>query len=87
MAAALDSGQYTPTTLIDTNPGSIRVRGYTIRDHDNLGIINMATLLQKSSNVASTKIALSLPPEAITNMQRQFGFGKKTPLQFPGEGC
>ena len=86
VATALDSGKYTPTSLIDTSPGSIRVRGYTIRDHNNLGRINLATLLQKSSNVASTKIALSLPPDAITNMQRQFGFGKKTPLQFPGEG-
>ncbi|WP_201587123.1 peptidoglycan D,D-transpeptidase FtsI family protein [Psychrobacter jeotgali] len=86
VAAALDSGKYTANSLIDTNPGSIRVRGYTIRDHNNLGTINMATLLQKSSNVASTKIALSLPPDAITNMQKQFGFGSKTPLQFPGEG-
>lgn len=86
VAAALDSGKYTTTSLIDTNPGSIRVRGYTIRDHNNLGMINMATLLQKSSTVASTKIALSLPPDAITNMQKQFGFGAKTPLQFPGEG-
>lgn len=86
VAAALDSGKYTTTSLIDTNPGSIRVRGYTIRDHNNLGRITLATLLQKSSNVASTKIALSLPPDAITNMQRQFGFGTKTPLQFPGEG-
>ena len=86
VATALDSGKYTTTSLIDTNPGSIRVRGYTIRDHNNLGRITLATLLQKSSNVASTKIALSLPPDAITNMQRQFGFGAKTPLQFPGEG-
>ncbi|CAM4134530.1 penicillin-binding protein 2 [Psychrobacter arenosus] len=86
VAAALKSGKYTSNSLIDTNPGSIRVRGYTIRDHNNLGVINFATLLQKSSNVASTKVALSLPPEAITDMQRQFGFGKKTPLQFPGEG-
>lgn len=86
VATALDSGKYTPTSLIDTSPGSIRVRGYTIRDHNNLGRINLATLLQKSSNVASTKIALSLPPDAITKMQKQFGFGEKTPLQFPGEG-
>ena len=86
VAAALDSGKYTTTSLIDTNPGSIRVRGYTIRDRNNLGRITLATLLQKSSTVASTKIALSLPPDAITNMQRQFGFGAKTPLQFPGEG-
>ena len=86
VATALDSGKYTANSLIDTNPGSIRVRGYTIRDHNNLGIINLATLLQKSSNVASTKIALSLPPDAITNMQKKFGFGEKTALQFPGEG-
>ena len=87
VATALDSGKYTANSLINTNPGSIRVRGYTIRDHNNLGTINLATLLQKSSNVASTKIALSLPPEAITNMQRNFGFGSKTPLNFPGEGA
>lgn len=86
VAAALDSGKYTASSLIDTNPGSIRVPGYTIRDHNNLGMINLATLLQKSSNVASTKIALSLPPDGITNMQKQFGFGAKTPLNFPGEG-
>ena len=86
VAAALDSGKYTADSLINTNPGSIRVRGYTIRDHDNLGTINLATLLQKSSNVASTKIALSLPADGITNMQKKFGFGTKTPLQFPGEG-
>ena len=86
VAAALDSGKYTANSLINTNPGSIRVQGYTIRDHNNLGTINFATLLQKSSNVASTKIALSLPPDAITKMQHNFGFGSKTPLQFPGEG-
>ena len=86
VAAALDSGKYTANSLINTNPGSIRVQGYTIRDHNNLGTINLATLLQKSSNVASTKIALSLPPDGITNMQHKFGFGSKTPLQFPGEG-
>ena len=87
VAAALASEKYTANSMINTSPGSIRVQGYTIRDHNNLGTINFATLLQKSSNVASTKIALSLPPDAITNMQHKFGFGSKTPLQFPGEGA
>lgn len=86
VAAALKSGKFTRNSLINTSPGSIRVKGYTIRDHNNLGTITFATLLQKSSNVGSTKIALSLPPDAISNMQRQFGFGKKTALDFPGEG-
>lgn len=86
VATALASGKYTRNSLINTSPGSIRVKGYTIRDHNNLGTITFATLLQKSSNVGATKIALSLPPDAISNMQRQFGFGKKTALDFPGEG-
>lgn len=85
VAAALKSGKYTENSLIDTNPGAIRVKGYTIRDHNNLGVINLSTLIQKSSNVASTKIALSLPPDGITNVQKEFGFGSKTALQFPGE--
>ncbi|PNK60606.1 peptidoglycan D,D-transpeptidase FtsI family protein [Psychrobacter sp. FDAARGOS_221] len=85
VATALESGKYTENSLINTSPGSIRVKGYTIRDHSNLGSINMSKLIQKSSNVASTKIALSLPPDAITNMQKSFGFGSKTALEFPGE--
>ena len=85
VAAALKSGKYTENSLINTNPGSIRVKGYTIRDHNNLGTISLSTLIQKSSNVASTKIALSLPPDGITNVQKEFGFGSKTALQFPGE--
>ncbi|WP_230658760.1 peptidoglycan D,D-transpeptidase FtsI family protein [Psychrobacter sp. I-STPA10] len=86
VAAALDSGKYNKNSLINTSPGSIRVKGYTIRDHGNLGSINLTTLLQKSSNVASTKIALSLPPDGISSMQKRFGFGQKTALNFPAEG-
>lgn len=85
VAAALNSGKFSEHSLIDTTPGSIQVNGYTIRDHGNLGRINFATLLQKSSNVASTKIAFSLPADAISRMQQQFGFGEKTALNFPGE--
>ncbi|WP_227430248.1 peptidoglycan D,D-transpeptidase FtsI family protein [Psychrobacter sp. I-STPA6b] len=87
VAAALDSGKFTEHSLINTSPGSIRIKGYTIRDHGNLGSISLATLLKKSSNVASTKIALSLPPDGISSIQKRFGFGEKTALNFPGEGA
>lgn len=84
VAAALDSGKYTTNTAIATN-GSINVGGYTIRDGGNYGAVTLAKLIQKSSNVASTKIALSLPADAIATMQRKFGFGEKTGLGFPAE--
>ena len=85
VAAALKSGEYNINSLINTSPGVIRVRGYNIRDHGNLGTIGFATLLKKSSNVASTKIALKLPADGITSVQREFGFGQKTALNFPAE--
>ncbi|UNU74307.1 penicillin-binding protein 2 [Moraxella nasovis] len=85
VAAALESGKYTTSTLIDTSPGSIRIGGYSIRDAGNYGQITLAKLIQKSSNVAPAKIALSLPNDAIANMQRKFGLGQKTALQFPAE--
>ncbi len=85
VAAALESGKYSEHSTIDTSPGYIRVKGYTIRDHANLGRIGFTGLLHHSSNVASTKIALSLPPNAISDMQRKFGFGQKTALDLSGE--
>lgn len=85
VAAALESGKYTTDSLIDTSPGSLYIGGYTIRDSGNYGAITLAKLIQKSSNVASAKIALNLPANAISSMQRRFGFGKKTALNFPAE--
>lgn len=87
VATGLKSGQYTTTSMIDTRPGSMLIQGHTIRDHNNLGIISLRTLLQKSSNIGSAKIALSLPPTAMSDGQKAFGFGKKTNLNFPGEAA
>lgn len=85
VATALKSGQYNVNSVINTSPGSLDVKGYTIRDHGNLGTISLRTLLQKSSNVGSAKIALSLPPNVLSDTQKAFGFGKRTALNFPSE--
>lgn len=85
VAAALESGKYSTNSVIDTSPGVLRVQGHSIKDSHNYGAVTLAKLIEKSSNVASTKIALSLPPSAIVDMQRRFGFGKKTAIDFPAE--
>lgn len=85
VAAALESGEYNLYSTIDTSPGSLKINGHTIRDHGNLGIIDLTTLLKKSSNVASAKIGLKLPAATVANMQLKFGFGKTTKLNFPSE--
>ncbi|WP_078254611.1 peptidoglycan D,D-transpeptidase FtsI family protein [Moraxella pluranimalium] len=85
VAAALESGKFSTNTIIDTNPGNLSVGGYTIRDGKNFGAITLARLIQRSSTVASAKIALALPNDAIVSMQQKFGLGQKTALNFPSE--
>lgn len=85
VSAALESGKYTPNSMIETGGGALRVGNHTIRDSHALGTINLETLIVKSSNVASAKIALSLPKETLPNFYKRVGFGARTDLKFPGE--
>lgn len=85
VAAALESGKYNTNTLIETGNGVLGLSGYSIKDGGAYGNITLAELIQKSSNVASAKIAFSLPTDGIADMQRRFGLGQKTPLNFPAE--
>lgn len=85
IAAALESGRFDAHSTVDTSPGLLRVRGGTVRDVRNNGVIDIATLLSRSSNVGASKIALSLDPEQIWGMLQGFGFGEITGSGFPGE--
>ncbi len=85
IAAALETGRYQPNTLINTSPGSVRVGGYTIRDDEDSGIISVAQIIEKSSNVGASKIALSLDPRTMWDMFRLVGFGAPTGVGLPGE--
>jgi len=85
VAAALETGRYHPGTLIDTGPGYIKVGRNRVRDHKKLGVIDVATVLQKSSNVGSSKIALDLTGEQMYGLYSKVGFGKSTDTGFPGE--
>ncbi|MFQ3185043.1 peptidoglycan D,D-transpeptidase FtsI family protein [Marinomonas primoryensis] len=85
ISAALMSGQYTTETTIDTSPGYLRFGRFTIRDAANYGVIDFEKLLIKSSNVGASKIALSLPQDAIWNMDYELGIGSQVGIGFPGE--
>jgi len=87
-AAALESGKYTPTTpLIDTNPGRMRVGSKMITDKHNLGVIDLTTVLARSSNVGSSKIALDLEPASLWKILNDFGLGRSSASGFPGESA
>lgn len=85
VASGLKSGKYTPSTIIDTRPGTLRVSGHTIKDFRDYGQISVSTLIQKSSNVAASKIALSLKPEQLWQDFSAFGLAEPTGAYFPGE--
>ncbi|MFN3843604.1 MAG: peptidoglycan D,D-transpeptidase FtsI family protein [Rehaibacterium terrae] len=85
VAAALESGKFTPASSFDTSPGYMPLARHVIRDVRNFGVVDMTRLLTKSSNIASTKIALELSNEQFYEVLRKFGFGDATGAGFPGE--
>jgi len=85
VAMALESGKYRPETLIDTKPGTLRLGPNTIHDTHNYGLINVSTVIAKSSNVGASKIALSLPADRLWTMFHRVGFGSLSGADFPGE--
>ncbi|NQY27152.1 MAG: penicillin-binding protein 2 [Piscirickettsiaceae bacterium] len=85
VVSALKSGEFTLTTKIDTRPGTIKVSGHTISDHNNYGVIDLAKLIQKSSNVGATKIVQAINPEQLWQDFSAFGMAKLTGAYFPGE--
>ena len=84
-AAAIESGNYTAETEIQTSPGFLKVGIATVRDTHPQGLITVAQVIQKSSNVGAAKIALSLKPQYLWSVFNQMGFGRPTNIGFPGE--
>ncbi|MEW8687194.1 MAG: penicillin-binding protein 2 [Candidatus Thiodiazotropha sp.] len=85
VAAGLEMGRFKPTTPIDVSPGQMKVGRYLVRDNRNYGMIDVATVLRKSSNVGASKIALSMQPDVLWNLYSKLGFGESPYSQFPGE--
>jgi len=84
-AAAMEFGDYTPDTKIQTAPGYMAIGPAVIHDAHPHGILTVSEVIQKSSNVGSAKMALSLRKEALWNTFHQLGFGTPTHVGFPGE--
>lgn len=85
IAAALESGGVKPDTVLETAPGTFSIGKATIRDAHKEGALTVAQVIQKSSNVGSAKIALSLPPQTLWEMLNDVGFGTLSGSGFPGE--
>ena len=85
VAAALESGLVSPQSMIDTGGGRYKVGNWTIHDAHPEGILTVAQVIQKSSNVGSAKMALAMAPEKLWTILSDVGFGTQTKVGFPGE--
>lgn len=88
IVAALEAGMYGPDSLIDTSPGHLRVGNRILtEDNSNLGIVTLTTVLAKSSNVGTGRIALEMEPSFMWSVLSGFGIGRLTNSGFPGESA
>lgn len=82
---ALDYGSYGTLDLVDTSPGFIRLGGRRIPDPINRGMLSLADVLKHSSNVGSTKLALSTPKESFLELYYKMGLVDSSGIDLVGE--
>ncbi len=87
IASALETGNVTPTTVFDTNPGSMELAGHVIHDTHNHGVLTTTGIITKSSNVGAAKLSLQLTSAQMFDLLHRFGFGQTTGSGFPGESA
>jgi cell division protein FtsI (penicillin-binding protein 3) len=88
MAAAIESGGFKPSTIVDTSPGFLTVNGRIITtDDSNLGKIPLTTVLARSSDVGAARVALTMEPQEIWRVLAGFGIGRLTDSGYPGESA
>jgi cell division protein FtsI (penicillin-binding protein 3) len=87
VVAALESGRYTPDTVVNTSPGRVTVGNKVLLDPVDHGEISVATVVAKSSQVGIVKIALDLDEQAVWNVFSRFGLGEPPGTGFPGESA
>jgi len=85
ISAALEAGTFKPETTIDVGQGSMNIGKNIIHDAHAKGVMTVAQVLQKSSNIGTAKMGLSLPPSVLWRELNQVGFGTLPHSGFPGE--
>lgn len=71
--------------VINTSPGWMYLGGRRVHDGKNLGKINLAMILKKSSNIGVSKLALRLKPAQLQQTFADFGLGNDTGIGLIGE--
>lgn len=83
VAQALDAGKVRTGTVLDTDP--YVVQGKLISDTHHYPSLDMRGIIQKSSNVGSSKLSALFSPAEVHDFYHRLGFDVSTHLGLPGE--
>lgn len=84
VALALETNRVTPATIIQTAPGRLTIGKATIGDAHPHDMLSVAQIIEKSSNVGTSKLALQMQPQEMWEMFTTVGFGQQPRFGFPG---
>tara|TARA_R110002050_G_scaffold254212_2_gene392686 strand:+ start:383 stop:2122 length:1740 start_codon:yes stop_codon:yes gene_type:complete len=82
---ALEFGSANESTIIDTSPGWMRLGGRRVNDPINRGKLSVEDILVTSSNMGTTKLALSVPKAFLLDRFFDAGFADNTGTDLVGE--
>lgn len=85
VAAALNESVVSPQQKIDCENGLYRVGGRRVRDTHRYGRLSVSDIIKLSSNIGSAKIGKKLERDRFYRYLRDFGFGARSGIDFPGE--
>ncbi|QQS16881.1 MAG: penicillin-binding protein 2 [Neisseriales bacterium] len=85
VSKAIDSGKVTPHTVLNTN--SYTINGAVVRDVKTHRSLDVANIVQKSSNVGVSKLALMFSSREMWHFYHTVGFGRSLDSGFPGESA
>ena len=84
-AAALEEKVMLPGSMLFGENGRMTVANTTIHDHEKLGWMTFAQMIQKSSNIGAAKTGMLLGEQRLYRYLQAFGFGQRTDIDLPGE--
>ena len=85
LAAALETTNLRPSTMIPCAGGVLRIFGRTVHDAENHGDLSMEDVLAWSSNVGAIRIGMQVGAKNMYDYVRKFGIGSRTGIELPAE--
>jgi cell division protein FtsI (penicillin-binding protein 3) len=84
--AAIEQGVVKMDEIFSTPDNGVKIiYGQAMRDHDPLGTLDFSNVIKKSSNIATSEVAMRLKKDTFYQYTRNFGFGTPTGIDLTSE--